>query len=32
MLLGIQELLDSPNENSPAQKEAYQLYVWVKLK
>jgi len=27
MLLGIQELLDSPNENSPAQKEAYQLYV-----
>eukprot|EP01123_Difflugia_compressa_P013825 TRINITY_DN6664_c0_g1_i1.p1 TRINITY_DN6664_c0_g1~~TRINITY_DN6664_c0_g1_i1.p1 ORF type:complete len:158 (-),score=18.98 TRINITY_DN6664_c0_g1_i1:71-544(-) len=27
ILSGIQELLDSPNENSPAQKEAYQLYV-----
>jgi len=27
ILLGIQELLDSPNENSPAQKEAYQMYV-----
>ena len=27
LLLGIQELLDSPNENSPAQKEAYTLYV-----
>jgi len=27
LLLGIQELLDNPNENSPAQKDAYQLYV-----
>jgi ubiquitin-protein ligase len=29
ILLGIQELLDSPNANSPAQKDAYQLYVYV---
>jgi len=27
ILLGIQELLDNPNENSPAQKDAYQLFV-----
>jgi ubiquitin-conjugating enzyme E2 I len=27
ILLGIQELLDNPNEHSPAQKDAYQLYV-----
>eukprot|EP01122_Echinamoeba_exundans_P005631 TRINITY_DN15782_c0_g1_i1.p2 TRINITY_DN15782_c0_g1~~TRINITY_DN15782_c0_g1_i1.p2 ORF type:complete len:164 (+),score=34.20 TRINITY_DN15782_c0_g1_i1:2-493(+) len=27
LLLGIQELLDSPNEMSPAQKDAYHLYV-----
>eukprot|EP01120_Amphizonella_sp_Union-15-10_P013203 TRINITY_DN6100_c0_g1_i1.p1 TRINITY_DN6100_c0_g1~~TRINITY_DN6100_c0_g1_i1.p1 ORF type:complete len:154 (+),score=27.29 TRINITY_DN6100_c0_g1_i1:56-517(+) len=32
ILLGIQELLDSPNENSPAQKEAYHLYVSDKTK
>ena len=29
ILLGIQELLDSPNENSPAQKEAYETYMFV---
>jgi ubiquitin-conjugating enzyme E2 I len=27
MLLGIQDLLDNPNPNSPAQREAYELYV-----
>ncbi len=27
ILLGVQELLDSPNENSPAQKDAYHMYV-----
>lgn len=27
MLLGIQDLLDTPNPNSPAQTEAYQLFV-----
>jgi ubiquitin-conjugating enzyme E2 I len=27
MLLGIQDLLDSPNPQSPAQAEAYQLFV-----
>eukprot|EP01129_Flabellula_baltica_P011814 TRINITY_DN5236_c0_g1_i2.p1 TRINITY_DN5236_c0_g1~~TRINITY_DN5236_c0_g1_i2.p1 ORF type:complete len:167 (+),score=33.44 TRINITY_DN5236_c0_g1_i2:22-501(+) len=27
ILLGIQELLDEPNENSPAQKEAYEIYI-----
>lgn len=27
MLLGIQELLDHPNPASPAQREAYELYV-----
>mmetsp|Transcript_4974 Transcript_4974/g.11714 ORF Transcript_4974/g.11714 Transcript_4974/m.11714 type:complete len:159 (-) Transcript_4974:239-715(-) len=27
MLMGIQDLLDTPNPNSPAQSEAYQLYV-----
>ena len=27
MLIGIQDLLDSPNPNSPAQSEAYQLFV-----
>lgn len=27
MLLGIQELLDNPNPNSPAQREAYEIYV-----
>jgi ubiquitin-conjugating enzyme E2 I len=27
MLLGIQDLLDTPNPNSPAQSEAYQLFV-----
>mmetsp|Transcript_19202 Transcript_19202/g.60389 ORF Transcript_19202/g.60389 Transcript_19202/m.60389 type:complete len:158 (+) Transcript_19202:23-496(+) len=27
MLLGIQDLLNTPNPNSPAQTEAYQLYV-----
>lgn len=27
MLLGIQDLLDTPNPNSPAQTEAYQLYI-----
>jgi ubiquitin-conjugating enzyme E2 I len=27
MLLGIQDLLDNANPNSPAQSEAYQLYV-----
>ena len=27
MLLGIQDLLDTPNPNSPAQAEAYQLYM-----
>jgi len=27
MLLGIQDLLDNPNPNSPAQAEAYQLFV-----
>lgn len=26
MLLGIQDLLDTPNPNSPAQNEAYQLF------
>jgi ubiquitin-conjugating enzyme E2 I len=26
ILLGIQTLLDEPNQNSPAQAEAYQLY------
>lgn len=26
MMLGIQELLDSPNPKSPAQREAYELY------
>ena len=27
ILLGIQDLLDDPNPNSPAQSEAYQLYM-----
>ncbi|CAM9664645.1 unnamed protein product [Heterosigma akashiwo] len=27
MLIGIQELLDNANQNSPAQSEAYQLYI-----
>ncbi|CAM9278624.1 unnamed protein product [Choristocarpus tenellus] len=27
MLMGIQDLFDSPNPNSPAQSEAYQLFV-----
>ena len=27
MLLGIQDLLDTPNPNSPAQSDAYQLFV-----
>mmetsp|Transcript_21279 Transcript_21279/g.55553 ORF Transcript_21279/g.55553 Transcript_21279/m.55553 type:complete len:158 (-) Transcript_21279:105-578(-) len=27
MLLGIQDLLDTPNPNSPAQSEAYQMFV-----
>jgi ubiquitin-conjugating enzyme E2 I len=27
MLLGIQDLLDNPNVGSPAQAEAYQLFV-----
>ena len=27
ILLGIQELLGNPNEKSPAQKEAYEVYV-----
>eukprot|EP01098_Paradermamoeba_levis_P001545 TRINITY_DN1181_c0_g1_i5.p1 TRINITY_DN1181_c0_g1~~TRINITY_DN1181_c0_g1_i5.p1 ORF type:complete len:158 (-),score=19.50 TRINITY_DN1181_c0_g1_i5:164-637(-) len=27
ILLGIQELLDTPNANSPAQAEAYSLYI-----
>lgn len=27
ILLGIQDLLDNPNPNSPAQAEAYQLFV-----
>ena len=27
MLIGIQDLLDAPNPNSPAQSEAYQMYV-----
>jgi len=27
ILLGIQELLDTPNEQSPAQKEAYTIYM-----
>ncbi|RYG69873.1 hypothetical protein EON64_01630 [archaeon] len=26
LLLGIQELLDSPNPNSPAQREAYEIF------
>jgi hypothetical protein len=29
MLLGIQDLLDNPNPNSPAQREAYELFVYV---
>ena len=27
MLLGIQDLLDTPNPNSPAQSEAYNLFI-----
>jgi ubiquitin-conjugating enzyme E2 I len=27
MLLGIQDLLDNPNDKSPAQREAYELFV-----
>ena len=27
MLLGIQELLDNPNDKSPAQRDAYELFV-----
>ena len=27
MLLGIQDLLDNPNQNSPAQSEAYNLFI-----
>jgi ubiquitin-conjugating enzyme E2 I len=27
MLIGIQDLLDNPNPNSPAQSEAYQMFV-----
>ena len=27
ILLGIQELLDNPNEKSPAQEEAYHMYI-----
>lgn len=27
ILLGIQELLDSPNEKDPAQADAYQAYI-----
>ena len=27
VLLGIQELLDTPNPNSPAQSEAYKMFV-----
>jgi ubiquitin-conjugating enzyme E2 I len=27
MLLGIQDLLTNPNPNSPAQREAYELFV-----
>jgi ubiquitin-conjugating enzyme E2 I len=29
ILLGIQDLLDNPNPNSPAQAEAYTLFVYV---
>jgi len=32
MLLGIQDLLDTPNPNSPAQNEAYQLFTRDKTK
>jgi ubiquitin-conjugating enzyme E2 I len=28
ILLGVQELLDSPNPNSPAQQDAYALFVY----
>jgi len=28
ILLGVQELLDTPNEMSPAQKDAYHIYVY----
>lgn len=31
MLLGIQELLDNPNEKSPAQRDAYELFVKDKI-
>ena len=27
MLLGIQDLLDNPNDKSPAQRDAYELFV-----
>jgi ubiquitin-conjugating enzyme E2 I len=27
VLIGIQDLLDDPNPNSPAQSEAYQLFI-----
>jgi ubiquitin-conjugating enzyme E2 I len=29
VLIGIQDLLDNPNPNSPAQREAFELYVYV---
>jgi ubiquitin-conjugating enzyme E2 I len=31
ILLGIQDLLDNPNPNSPAQADAYTLYVYVEF-
>lgn len=31
VLMGIQDLLDNPNPNSPAQREAFELYVYVPL-
>ena len=31
MLLGIQDLLDNPNEKSPAQRDAYELFVRDKI-
>ena len=30
MLLGIQDLLDTPNPSSPAQSEAYNLFINIK--
>jgi ubiquitin-conjugating enzyme E2 I len=31
MLLGIQDLLDNPNDKSPAQRDAYELFVRDKI-